>query len=70
MQVIIEHVQNATTFRVTILPMMQSTSLSLTGIRGAGFRRDASGKDVADVYAAEAKYFTEVGCGGQLENLW
>mmetsp|Transcript_28141 Transcript_28141/g.84153 ORF Transcript_28141/g.84153 Transcript_28141/m.84153 type:complete len:903 (-) Transcript_28141:179-2887(-) len=58
-KVVIEHVRDAANFRVTILPLMQSVSVSLTGIRGASFRRNEGGKEVAEPHASEGKYWTE-----------
>lgn len=57
---IIEHVRDGSNFRAILIPSMQSISCSLTGIRTPTFRRDPTTKtEVAEPYAAEAKYFFE-----------
>lgn len=55
---IVEHVRDATTLRVTLLPKHQYLTIVLTGVKAPGFKREDS-KEVPEPFAEEAKYFVE-----------
>ncbi|KAL5009849.1 hypothetical protein ScPMuIL_012154 [Solemya velum] len=56
---IIEHVRDGCTVRAFLLPSFQYVTVMLSGIRCPMFKTDDDGKQVAEKFAEEAKFFTE-----------
>ncbi|EGD82979.1 hypothetical protein PTSG_03616 [Salpingoeca rosetta] len=56
---VIEHVRDGCTLRAFLLPNFEYITFSLTGVKTPMFKRDAEGNEVAEPFAAEAKFFVE-----------
>eukprot|EP01137_Pigoraptor_chileana_P032464 Opistho-2@21860 len=56
---IIEQVRDGTTVRAFLLPSFQYITVSMSGVKSPSVRRE-DGKEVAEPFALEARYFTEV----------
>eukprot|EP00055_Hartaetosiga_balthica_P002903 m.5706 g.5706 ORF g.5706 m.5706 type:complete len:877 (-) comp2457_c0_seq1:83-2713(-) len=56
---VVEHIRDASTLRVLLLPTFNYITISLTGLKSPGFKKSADGKETADAFAVEAKYFVE-----------
>lgn len=57
---VIEHVRDGCTVRAFLLPSFDYVTIMLSGIKCPMFKQDDSGKQVPELFAEEAKYFTEV----------
>ncbi|XP_071115378.1 staphylococcal nuclease domain-containing protein 1-like [Haliotis cracherodii] len=57
-EAVIEHVRDGCTVRAFLLPSFHYVTVMLSGIKCPMFRQE-DGKQVAEVYAEEAKFFTE-----------
>jgi len=57
---VIEHVRDGCTVRAFLLPSMDYVTVMLSGIKCPMFKIESDGKQVAEPFAAEAKFFTEV----------
>ncbi|XP_069102098.1 staphylococcal nuclease domain-containing protein 1-like [Argopecten irradians] len=57
---VIEHVRDGCTVRAFLLPSFDYVTVMLSGIKCPMFKQDEEGKQMAEPFASEAKYFTEV----------
>ncbi|XP_041351228.1 staphylococcal nuclease domain-containing protein 1-like [Gigantopelta aegis] len=56
---VIEHVRDGCTVRAFILPSFHYVTVMISGIKCPMFKQDDEGKQVAEPFAEEAKFFTE-----------
>lgn len=56
---VIEHVRDGCTVRAFLLPSFDYVTVMLSGIKCPMFKTDEDGKQVAEVFAEECKFFTE-----------
>ena len=57
---IIEHVRDGCTVRAFLIPKFEYVTIMLSGIKCPMFKQDDKGEQTSEVFAEEAKFFTEV----------